>query len=573
MRRRANRLVILGILAVSLLLVVAGVALVLLPDRLPDQVLLQLRMGPESLPEQRSRSLLSRLLGGEEPTVLEVVRGLDAAASDPRVKGLTLRLSGVRCGLGRAQEVRQALARFRASGKPVVALMEKDGLLDYYVAAAADEVAMLPGGSLNFTGLVFAVPFARETLDRVGIHPDFERTGEEKDSPEPYTRRDMSEAMRRNLERLMDQFSGEMLGDVAADRGLAVADLESLLPEGFLTAAGAVEAGLVDHIIHADQVRARAVERLGAGDLEDLGLSDYLGHLRHGWFARPPRVAVVHASGPLILGESAENEWYGHLSGSDTLAGALRAAREDEGIEAVIVRVDSPGGWAAASEVVWREARHTAEAKPLVVSMGDYGASGGYYIAAAADEILADGSTITGSLGVFSGKFAMGGLYRWMGLNWELIKSGENADMFLDLEPWTDDQRRMVQAELAGIYERFLEVVAEGRGMEPDRVRELATGRIFSGNEAVEVGLADAVGGLHEALEAARRRAGLEPGAALRVEEFPRPAGWLAGLLGGGRVASPPPGAFTEALGEAARWQALAGQQPLAYEPARLRAP
>jgi protease-4 len=567
-----SRLVILSILGASLLLMAAGLFLVMRPRRVPEGSLLQVRLS-DSLPEEPSRGVLGRFLGWREITVFDLVQALDAAAGEERVRAVNLRLSGLRCGLGRAQEIRLAVTRLREAGTPVTALLERGGTTDFYVATAADEVFLLPGGSLDVTGLVLEMPLARGTLDRLGITPDFVTIGEYKGSPEVYTRSEMSPAMRRNLETIAESLFSRLVGDMAGSRGMTPERFREIVDEGFLSAQAAVELGLVDGLLHADVLREREVERAGE-DLEDLTVTELLRSRRPGWLARPPRLALVYITGVLVTGESVDNEWTGDMTGSETITRILRQVREDEGIEAVILRLDSPGGSAAAAEMLWRAVDVTAQEKPVIVSMGDYAASGGYYIAAAGDELLAQPSTITGSLGVFSGKFAMSGLYEWIGLNWGVVKRGRNADMFLDLQPWTDEQRELIRRQLQGVHGRFVEVVAGGREMTPEEALSVADGRIYSGEEALELGLIDGLGGLREAVEAARGRAGIPPGARVRVDVYPRPKGWLSSLTGATTQSGlPADGPLTDALKEAAVWDTLARERVALYCPYRLEIP
>jgi protease-4 len=569
---RGSRLVILSILAASLLLMAAGLFLVMRPRRIPEWSLLQVRLS-EALPEEPSRGVLGRLLGWQEITVFDLVQALEAAGAEDRVRAVTLSLSGLNCGLGRAQEIRLALTRLRESGTPVTVLLERGGLVDYYVATAADEVYLLPGGSLDVTGLVLDMPLARGTLDRLGITPDFVTIGEYKGTPEVYTRSEMSPSMRENLETVAESLFARLVNDMAGRRGLTPERFREIVDEGFLSAEAAADLGLVDGLLHGDLLREQAVERAGE-ELEDLTVTELLNSRRPGWLARPPRLALVYVTGVLVTGESSDNEWTGDMTGSETISRVLRQVREDDGVEAVILRLDTPGGSAAAAEMIWRAVDVTSREKPVVVSMGDYAASGGYYIAAAGDELLAQPSTLTGSLGVFSGKFAMSGLYEWAGLNWGLVKRGRNADMFLDLQPWTDEQRELIRKQLQGIYGRFVEVVAAGREMTPEEVLSVADGRVYSGERALDLGLVDGLGGLKEAIETARSRAGLPPGARVRVEVYPRPAGWLSSLTGAAtQGGAPAAGPLTDALREAATWETLTRERVALYCPYRLSTP
>ena len=569
---RKNWILIGAVLGASLLLVAVGLGLLFSSEGIPERGVLTLELSDE-LVEKTSPNILDRFFGGRQPTVLDVVTALDAAGHDERVPAVFLRVSGHPYrGLARAQEVRQAVHRYREAGGRVAVMLESGWLPEYYVASAADEVYLLPGGHLDLTGLVMVVPFLRGTLDTIGITPQFETSGEHKDTPEVYTEREMSPAMRENLERILDDLHGGLLGVLAEERSLSPEAVQALLDRGTLTASAALEAGLVDGIAHADEVRDRLEEMTG-GALERLTLFDYLDSLEPGWFARDEHVALVYATGVIVHGESVDSEWYGQVVGTDSLSRTLRQVREDDEVKAVILRIDSPGGSASASEVIWREVRRTREEKPVIVSIGDYAASGGFYIAMGGGPVIAQPMSITGSIGVFSGKFALQGLYEWLGLSWGVVKRAENADLFLDFEPWTDEQRVIIHDQLVEIHARFREVVGENRGMEADVLSGLTTGRAWTGAEALRLSLVDRIGGLREAIDLARESGGLPAGLPVRVEVYPRPGGWLSSIAGGramAPMASPPQSPLGEALREAAIWEMLARERMAAYWPARV---
>ena len=569
-----NWLLIAVVLAGSLLLVGAGIGLMLSAGGIPDRSVLLLDLH-EELPEKAGSSVIDRLLGWRQATVFDVVRALDAASSDERVPAVLLRLSGpVCCALERFQEVRQALLRYREAGGHVAVMLERGSITEYYVASAADEIYLLPGGSLDLAGLVMLVPFLRDTLDTIGITAQFETSGEHKDSPQVYTEREMTPAMRANLQRILDGLHSEIRRAMAAERGLSVDVMQELMDRGSLTGSAAAEAGLVDGLAHADEVRER-LDKAAGGHLEDLTLFDYLDALGPGWFARERRIALVHASGIILHGETVDSEWYGQVAGTVTLSRALREAREDDDVEAVILRIDSPGGSASASEVIWREVRRTRDVKPVIVTVGNYAASGGFYIAMGGDVVIALPTSITGSIGVYAGKFSFSELYDWLGVNWGLVKSAENADLFLDVEPWSDAQRAIIREQVMEIHGRFRQVVAEGRGMELQELDPLATGRAWTGGEALRLGLVDRLGGLHEAIQVARERAGLPADARVRVEIYPRPKGWMSGLAGGRarHGVSRGPVRMQSALREVALRERLAREGVTTYWPARLARP
>ncbi|MFQ5719925.1 MAG: signal peptide peptidase SppA [Acidobacteriota bacterium] len=532
---RRNGLLILGVLAGSLLLVVVGLGILFSADGVPDHAVLRLTLR-DTFPETGGNGFLDRLLGWRTPTVLDVVTALDAASDDGRVPAVLLRVPGrVCCGLERFQEARQAIHRYQAAGGHVTAVLEGGWLPEYYLASAADEVILLPGQSLDLTGLVMMVPFLRGTLDLVGVTPQFETTGEHKDAPQIYTDREMRPSMRAELARLMNALRDEIVAGVAADRGLEPGAVQAWIDRGTLGGAAAVDAGLVDAVAHADEARDR-LEKSAGTSLTDLDLFDYLGSLRPGWFARPHRIGLVYLSGVILPGESSDSEWYDKVAGADTLTRALEAVRDDDDIAAVVLRIDSPGGSSAASEKIWRAVTRTRQAKPVIVSVGNYAASGGYYVAVGASDLVALPMSLTGSIGVYAGKFSMTRLYDWLGLRWGIVKGSENADLYLDVEPWTDDQLSIVRDQVGRIFDRFQDVVSTGRGIDRETLAPLATGQVWTGNDAVRLSLVDRIGGLHEAIALARERAGLPPDPRVHVQIFPRPRGLLARFSGSSGV-------------------------------------
>jgi protease-4 len=413
----------------------------------------------------------------------------------------------------------------------------------------------------------------RGTLDSLGIYPDFVTAGAEKDTPEVYTRSGASELMRRNMNRVVTDLNDQINEDLSTGRKLGRAAVDELSDRGFLTGNQAREAGVVDGVLHADGVSRRLEDLLGEG-VEEVPLRRYAGQMGPGWLESRKIIALVHVGGVLVPGDSVENAWYGRSTGAATLTATLKELGENQDVSAVVLRLDTPGGSSEASEMIWREIRRITESKPVVVSMGDYAASGGYYIAVAADEILAEPATITGSIGVFAGKFALAGLYDLMGMNWEQARSGRNDDMFHDRLPWTDEQRELIREQLTQVHARFQEVIVTGRNLSTEQVAELSTGRVYTGREALAHGLVDGLGGLPQAVLAAGRRAGLEDDAQVEVRIFPRGRGLLAGLTGAGTQATAPlPGPLGSLATDVALWELLAQERIAAFSPYRVVTP
>ena len=519
------------------------------------------------LPEQDQRSPIALAFEGSAPVLHDVTRALDRAATDSRISAVWLRCRGVDAGWGKLEELRDAIGRFRHSGKKVVASLEWGSARDYFVACAADRVLLVPSGLLEVSGLMSDVAFYRGTLDKLGILADMEHIGDYKNAADVYTRDSMSVTHREATNAILDSLSKQFVEGIAASRSLPQETVAGLVERGLFSARDALEAKLVDALAYEDEVVAELEHEAGP-EFPRIGPARYGAASGLG---TGPRIAVVYASGTIVTGDSGNGALGGSMIGSEDFGRILRDLRDDAGIRAVVLRVDSPGGSAIASDVIWREAERLKEKKPVVASMSDVAASGGYYIAMGADAIVAQPGTLTGSIGVISGKFNLRGFYDWIGMKREQIKRGRNADIFSDYSSFSDDQRRLLLAEMRGFYGDFVRKAGEGRGRSPEEIEPLARGRVWTGEQARERGLVDALGGLDRAIALAREKAGIAPSASVRVEVHPRPLSLWEALRRGNSpdsrlaAALPPP---VRSL--AARWQAaarLAGEAVLAWDP------
>jgi protease-4 len=535
---RKTRLWLGGCSALAVLFVVALVAaaLALRSAAVPARSLLVLEL-TGAIEEQGSASALERLLQGRPDTILGLRALLRSAARDPRVSALLVRVSGLRVGMAKADELREQIRRFQESGKPAAAFLEISDTLDYYVASACKQVYVAPEGLLVLRGVLADAPFLRGTLDKLRIQPDFVAVGRYKTAPETFTRSDMSPAQREVVNALLDQIYARLRDGVAESRGLAPKRVETLIDRAVFRGPAAVEADLADAALYEDE----AVKRLGEqahGELRRLAHRDYRRQVlaeRGG-----QRVAVVYATGEIVPGRGDPGFGGTPLAASETLAEALREIREDAGVRAVVLRIDSPGGSSTAADTIWREVALTREKKPVVVSMSDLAASGGYWIAAPASRLVAGPGTLTGSIGAWAGKFNLQGLYQWIGVRREILQRGDNADLFSDYRAFSPAQRVLLRRELEATYVEFIRRVASGRGMDPAAVKAVAEGRVWTGEQARARGLVDVLGGFDRALDEARNLAGIEPDRPLRLEFYPRERGLLESLLSSdlSRVAS-----------------------------------
>jgi len=466
------------------------------------------------------------LFGGETPVLQlrAVTRALRAAADDKRISGVVLMGAltpdGYGGGFAALAEVRAALIDFKKSGKPVVAYLNFAATGELYLAAGATEVVLDPYGSLFVPGLASEPTFFAGAFERFGVGVQVTKVGEFKSYAEPFVRKDLSPENREQTRKLLDDLWADLLTDLAADRKLSVEALQALIDqEGVIRPELALKAGLVDRLAYRDQVLAELKEKTGRTDgsepFTQVDLADYARALPAESGGSDRQVAIVYAEGAIVDGEGAAGE-----VGGERFAREIRALRQDDNVRAIVVRVNSPGGSATASEHIQRELKLAGEVKPVVVSMGSYAASGGYWISAYSDRIYAEPTTITGSIGVVGIHFDVQKLANDLGVTFDGVKTGKYADIFTISRPKTAGELQIFQGMVEWIYGEFIAKVAEGRELEPDAVRKIAGGRVWSGREALKLGLVDELGGLDAAIAHAAEAAGLAKDYA--VVEFPR---------------------------------------------------
>src|SRR5487761_1499268 len=479
---------------------------------------------------------VSALLTMRKTRLQDLLEGLRRAAADDRVRVLVVKVGGSRIGLAKGQELRAAIGDFRRSGKLAMAWAESfgdvvHGNVPYYLATGFDRIYLQPSGTLGLTGVAVEQVFLHGTLEMLGIDFESAKRHEYKSAPEQLTESGFTGPAREATARPAESVTEQLAGVVAAGRGLSVEQATDLLGRGPFLAPQALAEGLVDGLMYRDEVYDQVRKEAG----QDATLLYLQRYQRTQSLSDLPRrlgssvqgiapgqherfVATIYAHGAIRHGRSGRGGPGGGGMGSDTVAAALRAVGADEGARAVVLRVNSPGGSATASDVIWREGvRVRAAGKPVVVSMGDVAASGGYFISAPADVIVAQPGTITGSIGVILGKPVLREMFGRAGVRTDTVAVGDNATMFSSSRPFTDAEWERINVWLDAVYEGFTEKVASGRRLTRDRVHELARGRVWSGADAVANGLADETGGMRDAIAIARRRAGLPDDAPVRV--------------------------------------------------------
>jgi protease-4 len=516
--------------ALALVLVVVGVvALFWLSwrqHRVPQRTVIEIDFA-DPIQEVVADDPFAELFAQDRMRLRDVVEGLRLAGEDDKVVGLVADLSHVQLGFAQIEEVREAVTAFRRSGKPAIAYADSFGEVTpangaYYLASAFDEIYIQPSGDVGFTGLQLTSTFLRGTLDKIGVTPEFAQRHEYKNAMNTFTETAFTPAHREAMDTLAGSIYENMLTAVARGRELETDALRAAVDAGPLLGEQAVEAGLVDGLRYRDQVLDGLREGIaGKGEPDLLYLHRYWRRVER---PRGDRVvAVVYGVGSVVRGESQTDLFGGSVMGSQTVAAALRAASEDDDVAAIVLRVDSPGGSYVASDTIWREVTRARErGKPVIVSMGDLAASGGYFVAAPATKIVAHPSTITGSIGVLGGKMVTTEMWGKLGITFDSVQRGEHAEMWSTAEGFDPDEWSKFNAWLDRVYEDFTGKVAEGRGLPIERVREIAKGRVWSGVDAKRLGLVDELGGWETALRVARREAGLDEDATVTLREYPR---------------------------------------------------
>ncbi|HEY4759648.1 MAG TPA: signal peptide peptidase SppA, partial [Thermoguttaceae bacterium] len=484
------------------------------------------------------------------PSLSELIERIDAAAKDKDVAAVWLKFDDLEIGRGKINEIRAAIARLRKANKPIYAELTTATTGQYLVASACDEILMPESGMLIIPGMRIEITFFKGFLDKIGVEIEDLKMGKYKGGLEPLTRRNMSQPLRESLEALIDDTFDEVTSTIAADRKMSDLVVKSLMDHGLFTPEAAKEAGLVDQVIYADQFEDSLRKKLQAEDLDivskyksktiEADFSGFSGFMKlielmtgvksAEISGKKQKIAVVYAVGAIVEGKSSSELFGEKVLGSKTLTAALRKAAENPKVAAIVLRIDSPGGSATASDLIWRETVHSP--KPIIASMGDVAGSGGYYIAMGAKKIYAEPGTLTGSIGVLGAKLVLKGLYEKLGLTTEVISRGANNGLLSVTQPFTPEQRRVWTEMLREIYRQFVSKAAQGRNMSVEKLEELAQGRVYTGRMAKKIGLVDEIGTLDDAIAAAKVAAGLKPDADVDLLILPEPKSIFEQLFG-----------------------------------------
>ena len=518
---------VLVFIGLAVMVSMAGVVLMYLTfsrgPAIPATAMLVLRPGGEM--QEVVPDDVFGLLGRNTQTVRGFVEGLEKAKRDPRIHAVLLLPSSLSLPYwGKVQELRDAIVDFRKSKKTVVAFLEYGGDREYYLASAADKVYLLPTSPLDLTGVASYEIFLRGALDKIGAYPDFLHVGEYKTAVNQMTEKGYTPAHKEMSESLNRDMYDQLVRGIAEARGKSEQEMRALIDQGPFVPEDALRHGLIDGLAYEDQLDDRVAElRSGSRELRRIEGGDYQ-RAASAAFGRGNRIAVIYAVGTIVSGRSAFDPLNGTVVGSETLVEQIRDVRDDDSVKAIILRVDSPGGSSVASDVIWRELMITRDKKPdrpLIASMSDLAASGGYYISMPAQVIVAQPATLTGSIGVYTGKIALGGTLNKVGVSTGTVTDGANADIYSPFAPFSATQRERLQDHMQGFYENFVEKAAESRKTTPEKIDAVAQGRVWTGRQAREHGLVDALGGLDVAVRIAKERARIPADASVELVVYP----------------------------------------------------
>ena len=520
----ARTLMLIGAWVV-VMAIVGVISTLMTQESLPERIVLEIDFERE-FAEYVPTDPLAGVLMEQTVSVRDIVDALDQAASDERVLALVARTGTPRMGLAEIQEVRDAVLAFRKSGKPTVAYAETFGEFGpgngaYYLAAAFDRIYLQPSGDIGLTGLMAESAFVSGTLEKLGLSPRMGQRYEYKNALNMFTEKEYTQPHREAVLQIIESQFDQIVQGIAAGRGLEAEAVRTLVDRGPFLGAQALKENLVDGLVYRDEVQAIIEDDLGE-EAERVGLFTYLRQM-----GRPHNegeaIALIYGVGGVHRGKS---EYSAALSGptmgSDSVSAAFRDAVQDDAVKAILFRVDSPGGSYVASDTIWRETVRAKDAgKPVIVSMGNVAGSGGYFVAAAADKIVAQPGTITGSIGVVGGKMLTAELMEKIGISSDEVHTSTNATMWSSSLDYTPQQWQRITAWLDHVYEDFTQKVAQGRGLTQEQVHAVAKGRIWTGEDAKGLGLVDELGGFPVALNLAKQAAGIETDTPVQVKLFP----------------------------------------------------
>ncbi|MFQ5707593.1 MAG: signal peptide peptidase SppA [bacterium] len=533
-------LIILGFFVVSGLFVILGIRAAFnnKPVVHKDSVLKITLSG--LMTEHFAQDAVVRGFEGAHLQMFDLYQALAMAKRDDRIRGLYLKIDSPRIGWAKAQEIRNYIETFKNSGKFVVAFLQSCNELSYYLALPADEIYLQPHASVALNGFAAEVPFLKRSLNKLGIQPEVENIGKYKSAGDVFKRDSMSAAQREATDALLTDIYDEFLDRVHSERDIDSSTFADALNAGIFRSDEALKLGLVDSLIYETTVRDLLKRKVLGDSTKDIAAKRLRLISASRYSKIPPKevglgkgqkIALVYAIGTIMPGGNGYDPIFGRNMGSEAMIKTLESANKNKSIKAIIVRVDSPGGSGVASDRIWAEIEKVRKSKPVIISMSDLAASGGYWIAMNSDAIVAQPLTITGSIGVVSTLFDLSGTYKKLGVVWETVKKGDHADMLTDKRPLTAEERKLFKEMTYDFYQTFVQKAAEGRNKTWDEIHKIAQGRVWTGVRAKQFGLVDSLGSLDLALTIAKRKAKIDENAPVQWVVYPQPKGFLETLL------------------------------------------
>ncbi len=492
---------------------------------------LELVLGGE-IPERTIEDPFRELLEGKQHSLQDIIQSVRKAKRDDKISGILLRTFPLLTNWATVEELRDVLQDFKTSGKAIYAYFETATNLDYYLISLADSIFAAPTGVILVNGLSSSPIFIKGLLKKIGVEADFIAHGQYKSAPEMFTRERSSEPAREVTQALLDDYYQRFLQTIAQDRGMAVSSFKRLVDQGLFYPRQAHQYGLIDSTLYYNDLKQHLKKRLNQR-LRFVSLNRYkaIPASKLGITGKK-KIAVIFGLGTIVVGNERLFGQDGLIT-SDGMANSIRQAADDNAIAAIILRIDSPGGSATAADIIWREVVRARKKKPVVVSVGGLAASGGYYISMAADSIVAHPSSLVGSIGVFAGKFSLKGLYQKLGINKEEFYRGRNASFFSEYRPFSPEQRRRLRSYIMDVYRDFVRKAAEGRHKSIEELDRVAQGRVWTGHQALEIGLVDKLGDFATAVSVAKRMAGIPPEEGVKLIFYPKIKSLMQRLLGG----------------------------------------
>lgn len=521
-------LALIGAISLIALIIVAtiGFSTARARNRISGNTILEIDFG-NGLVETNPAGFINRFAGKGQLQIRDVVSSLEFAAKDRRIKGVIAHIGGGPFSYADVQEIRNSVIRFKDSGKPAFAFAETfgegtQGNTAYYMATAFDSIFIQPSGELALTGILSQSQFLKGTLDKLDVGPEIDAREEYKAARNQFTETKYTAAHREMAQSIINSVREVFLSDIAEARGIDTAAFSKLIADGPFSAEDALKLNLVDALQYRDQVYNRIKESAGK-KTRFLNLANYIKRIGIPR-ASGKTIALIYGNGTITQGRSRVNPLTGEtVMGAQTIAAAFRAAIKDKNVGAIVFRVNSPGGSYIGSDMIWRETVRAKEAgKPLIVSMGSVAGSGGYFVSMSADKIIAQPSTITGSIGVVSGKFVTSGLYNKLGVTFDRVFTDSNATTYLSETSYTQEQWNYLQKTLDRTYKDFVTKVASGRNLTLENAYKIAKGRVYTGKVALAIGLVDTLGGFPEAFALAKKMIGLREDKPVRIKRFPK---------------------------------------------------